>query len=228
MNLGKEFEKYAVKHLGIGSHNVDQYQKIYNNNPNNITPYILEERQLNVTQMSVFDRLMMDRIIFLNESVNDYTMGIVNAQILFLNSIDTKKDIQIYLNTPGGSCLSGLSTCDLMSYVTNDFVSMTMGSSCSMGSILASSATKGKRYILKHSRFMIHNVSSGAQGNLKDMETSFKLSRELRDELFQILADNSGNSVEQIAEWCDRDYWMKSDEAVEKGFLDHVITKQII
>lgn len=228
MDLGREFEKYAVKHVGIGSHNVDQYSKLMSK-PSNMTPYILEERELNVTQMDVFSRLLRDRIIFLNQEVNDQSMSLMIAQIMFLDSVDNS-DIKLMCLTPGGSVHSGGALVTLIrkagtsdGIIKSEVETTVVGYAASMGAVITSSGTKGKRNIMKNSRFMIHDISGGASGDFETMRRNLELSRELREELFEILADNSGNSVDQIREWCDRDYWMKGDEAIKLGFLDNVI-----
>lgn len=226
MNHGIEFQKYATKHLGMSSTKVEgMLHHTVLGLPVAQTPYILEERSMNVTQLDVFSRMMADRIIFLNEQVDDHSMGIINAQMLFLASLDDKKDIQLFLNSPGGGVIAGLSLYDTMQFISPDVATTTMGMAASMGSILASSGAKGKRSMLKHSRFMIHDIRGGAGGTYEDMKRSLELSKELREELFQILADNSGNTFDEIKEWCDRDNWMKSNEAKAKGFVDIVIEK---
>lgn len=226
--LGLDFYKYATKHMGISSLNMDAYEKNMSGIYTSMTPYVIEERQLNVTQMDVFSRMMMDRIIWLNAQVDDQSMGIANAQMLFLASVDAKKDIQVYLNSPGGSVISGTSFVDVMNWVAPDIATVVMGMAASMGAVISSSGAKGKRSILKHSRFMIHDISGGQQGNFKDMKTSFELSEQLRKELFVILAENSGHTPQEIEDWCDRDKWFTSTQAVEAGFMDKVITKPTV
>lgn len=223
MNYGKEFKNYATKHLNMATTKVEAMLK--HTTPTNITPYILEERQMNMTQMDIFSRMGADRIIFLNEQVDDHSMGIINAQMLFMSSVDSKSDIQLYLNSPGGGVIAGLSLYDTMQIISPDVSTTTMGYACSMGSILATAGAKGKRSILPHSRYMIHDIRGGADGTYEDMKRSMNLSLELRTELFQILSLHSGIPIEEIEVMCNRDYWMKATEAVEKGFIDQIITK---
>lgn len=232
--ISDEFKKYSLKHLGISSmkmHEYEQFQeKMYDANSNlivenNLTPMILEERELRVTQMSVFDRLMMDRIIHLFGPVNDNMASIVQAQLLFLDSIETK-DITFHLSTGGGSVLSGLGICDIMNYVNSDISTINMGLAASMGSILLSSGTKGKRYSLKHSRVMLHTVSSGAEGKVQDMMISLKEAEKYNEILFDMLSENTGKSKKEILKDSDRDFWLNSEESLKYGLIDKIITKK--
>ncbi len=214
-----EFRKYAVKHKGISGSKVDQFLDM------SLTPYIIEERQLNVAQMDVFSRLMMDRIIFMGTGVNDQMANIIQAQLLFLESVDPKKDIQIYLNSPGGSVYAGLGIYDTMQYIAPDVATICTGMAASMGAVLLCAGQKGKRSALKHSRIMIHQPMSGTQGQVSDMEIALKETVKVRDELYNIIASHSGQSFEKITEDSDRDYWMSSHEAKEYGMIDEVLEK---
>lgn len=214
-----EFRKYAVKHKGISGSKVDQFLDM------SLTPYIIEERQLNVAQMDVFSRLMMDRIIFMGTGVNDQMANIIQAQLLFLESVDPKKDIQIYLNSPGGSVYAGLGIYDTMQYIAPDVATICTGMAASMGAVLLCAGQKGKRSALKHSRIMIHQPMSGTQGQVSDMEIALKETVKVRDELYNIIASHSGQTFEKITEDSDRDYWMSSHEAKEYGMIDEVLEK---
>ena len=216
---GKEFKKYATKHHRINGNVFDQYIDA------SMTPYIIEERQLNVAQMDVFSRLMMDRIIFLGTGVNDQVANIIQAQMLFLESVDAKKDIQIYLNSPGGSVYAGLGIYDTMQYIRPDVATICTGMAASMGAVLLCAGEKGKRTALKHSRIMIHQPMSGTQGQVSDMEIALKETVRVRDELYKILADHTGKTVEQISADSDRDYWMSSEEAKKYGMIDEVLVR---
>lgn len=220
MDFGKEFKKYALGHQGISSLNVEGYIN------NSLTPYIIEERQLNVAQMDVFSRLMMDRIIFLGTGINDQVANIVQAQLLFLESVDAKKDIQIYMNSPGGSVYAGLGIYDTMQVVNPDVATICTGMAASMAAVLLCAGTKGKRTALRHSRIMIHQPMSGTQGQVSDMEIALKETTRVRDELYTILANHTGQSFDKISEDSDRDYWMRSDEAKEYGMIDEVLEKK--
>jgi ATP-dependent Clp protease protease subunit len=218
MNFAKEFEKYATKHKGLNSVHVGNYIDA------SLTPYIIEERQLNVAQMDVFSRLMMDRIIFLGTGINDQVANIVQAQLLFLESVDSKKDIQIYLNSPGGSVYAGLGIYDTMQLVKPDVATICTGMAASMGAVLLCAGADGKRSALKHSRVMIHQPMSGAQGQASDMEIAVKEVLKMKKELYQIIANHSGQSFEKVEKDSDRDYWMSSTEAAEYGMIDEVLT----
>ncbi|TXC78791.1 ATP-dependent Clp endopeptidase proteolytic subunit ClpP [Luteibaculum oceani] len=216
---GKEFRKYATKHKGINGNALDQYIDA------SMTPYIIEERQLNVAQMDVFSRLMMDRIIFLGTGVNDQMANVIQAQLLFLESVDAKKDIQIYLNSPGGSVYAGLGIYDTMQYITPDVATICTGMAASMGAVLLCAGEKGKRTALKHSRIMIHQPMSGTQGQVSDMEIALKETVKVRDELYNILANHTGKTFEQISKDSDRDFWMSSEEAKKYGMIDEVLVR---
>lgn len=191
----------------------------------NLTPYIIEERQLNVAQMDVFSRLMMDRIIFLGTGIDDQVANIIQAQLLFLESTDSKKDIQIYLNSPGGSVYAGLGIYDTMQYISPDVATICTGMAASMGAVLLCAGTHGKRTALKHSRVMIHQPLGGAQGQASDIEITAREIIKLKKELYDIIAEHSGQSYEKVSEDSDRDYWMRAEEAKEYGMIDEVLVK---
>lgn len=215
-----EFKKYATKHMGINSLTLENYSSIYNNY---ISPTIIEERQLNIASMDVFSRLMMDRIIFLGVPIDDYVANIIQAQLLFLESTDPSKDIQIYFNTPGGSVHAGLGIYDTMQYIAPDIATICTGMAASMGAVLLTAGTKGKRSALKHSRVMIHQPMGGAQGQASDMEITVREIMKLKQELYQIIANHSGKDIKQVEKDSDRDYWMTSDEAKKYGMIDEVL-----
>lgn len=217
-----EFNKYATRHLGINSLTLHKYQSVMNNY---ISPTIIEERQLNIASMDVFSRLMMDRIIFLGLPIDDYVANIVQAQMLFLESVDAKKDIQIYFNTPGGSVYSGLGIYDTMQFISSDVATICTGMAASMGAVLLCAGTKGKRSALKHARIMIHQPMGGAQGQATDIEITAREIQKLKKELYEILADHSGNPYKKIEKDSDRDYWMTSLEAKEYGMIDEVLVR---
>ena len=187
-----------------------------------ISPSILEERQLNVTQMDVFSRLMMDRIIFLGTEVNDYTANVIQAQLLYLDSVDSDKDISIYLNTPGGSVYAGLGIYDTMQFVKSRVATICTGMAASMGAVLLVAGEKGMRAALPHSRVMIHQPMGGIQGQASDIEITAKEILKLKDELYQIISDHSGQAMDKIRQDADRDYWMTAAEAMEYGMIDKV------
>ena len=189
-----------------------------------ISPTILEERQLNVTQMDVFSRLMMDRVIFLGTEVNDYTANVIQAQLLYLDSVDSERDINLYLNTPGGSVYAGLGIYDTMQFVKSRVATMCTGLAASMGAVLLVAGEKGMRAALPHSRIMIHQPLGGIQGQASDIEITAKEILKLKDELYQIISDKSGQPLEQIRQDADRDHWMTSAEAMEYGMIDRVYT----
>ncbi len=216
MNYGKEFKDFAIKHHGINSLHYDKLVS-------SVTPYIIEERQLNVAQMDVFSRLMMDRIIFLGTAIDDHVANIIQAQLLFLSSVDSGKDISIYLNSPGGSVYAGLGIYDTMQFIKPDVATICTGMAASMGAVLMVSGTKGKRSALPHSRIMIHQPLGGAQGQASDIEITAREILKLKDELYQIISKHSGQSVKKIAKDSDRDYWMKADEALAYGMIDEVL-----
>lgn len=217
-----EFQKFATKHMGINSLTLDKYTSISNSY---ISPTIIEERQLNVASMDVFSRLMMDRIIFLGIPIDDYVANIIMAQLLFLESTDPTKDIQIYFNTPGGSVHAGLGIYDTMQYIKCDVATICTGMAASMGAVLLTAGTKGKRSALKHSRVMIHQPMGGAQGQASDIEITAREILKLKKELYTIIADHSGNTYEQIEKNSDRDYWMTAAEAKEYGMIDEVLLR---
>jgi len=224
MNYGKEFEKFATKDQGV---NGNYYGKIIDSMyPSNLTPNIIEERQMNAVAMDVFSRLMMDRIIFLGTGVNDQVANIIQAQLLFLQSVDASKDIQIYINSPGGSVYAGLGIYDTMQFVKPDVATICTGIAASMAAVLLCAGEKGKRSALKHSRVMIHQVSSGTQGQLSDMQIALKETIRVKEELYKIIADHSGNPVEQVEKDSDRDYWMRSQEALDYGMIDEILERK--
>lgn len=224
MNYGKEFQKFATKHHKINSM---YYDKIVSRvtPPVGMTPYILEERQLNVSQMDVFSRLMMDRVIFLGTGIDDHIANIVQAQLLFLESTDASKDIQIYVNSPGGGVYAGLGIYDTMQYIKPDVATICTGMAASMGAVLLCAGANGKRAALPHSRVMIHQPLGGAQGQASDIEITAREILKLKDELYEIIAKHSGQSMEKVHHDSDRDYWMKADEAKAYGMIDEVLTR---
>jgi ATP-dependent Clp protease protease subunit len=217
-----DFRNYATKHLGMNGLALDKYTSI-TNDVNYISPSILEERQLNVTQMDVFSRLMMDRIIFLGTQVDDYTANVIQAQLLYLDSSDPGKDISIYLNTPGGSVYAGLGIYDTMQFISSDVATICTGMAASMGAVLMVAGAEGKRSALKHSRIMIHQPMGGAQGQASDIEITAREIQKLKKELYTIIAEHSHNPFERIEKDSDRDYWMTADEALEYGMIDKVL-----
>ncbi len=217
-----EFNKYATRHLGISSTSLRKYQSVATGY---ISPTIIEERQLNIATMDVFSRLMMDRIIFLGVPIDDYVANIIQAQLLFLESVDSKKDIQIYLNTPGGSVYAGLGIYDTMQYITPDVATICTGMAASMGAVLLCAGTKGKRTALKHSRILIHQPMCGAQGQASDIEITAREILKMKKELYDIIADHSGQTFKKIEKDSDRDYWMTSEEAKEYGMIDEVLLR---
>ncbi len=223
MNI-KEFNKYATKHKGISSLNLHKYYQAIQSSY--ISPTIIEERQLNIAQMDVFSRLMMDRIIFLGLPIDDYVANIIQAQLLFLESSDPSKDVQIYINSPGGGVYAGLGIYDTMQYITPDVATTCTGIAASMGAVLLAAGAKGKRAALKHSRIMIHQPMGGAQGQVSDIEITFKEIKKLKDELYEILALHTGKTFKRIEKDSDRDYWMKSEEAKEYGMIDRVLVNE--
>jgi ATP-dependent Clp protease protease subunit len=215
---GYEFRKYATKHRGISSTTFDDVVS-------SMTPYIIEERQLNVAQMDVFSRLMMDRIIFLGTGIDDTVANIIQAQLLFLESADSKKDIQIYLNSPGGSVYAGLGIYDTIQYIAPDVATICTGMAASMGAVLLCAGTKGKRTALKHSRVMIHQPLGGAQGQASDIEITAREIAKLKKELYDIIAHHSGQKYDKVWEDSDRDYWMTAEEAKDYGMIDEVLIR---
>ena len=227
--MNNEFRNYATKHLGISSLSLDRYNAVARNYmpPVNLTPNIIEERQLNIIAMDVFSRLMMDRIIFLGVPVDDYASNIIEAQLLFLESADARRDIQIYINSPGGSVSSGLGIYDTMQYISSKVSTICTGMAASMAAVLLVAGEKGKRHALKHSRVMIHQPVGGIQGQASDIEITAKEILRLRDQLYAIIAEHSGKSFEQIMKDSDRDYWMTSQEALDYGMIDNVMERKI-
>jgi ATP-dependent Clp protease protease subunit len=225
MDYNEEFRKYATRHRGIGTLGLEKYINVTNEG-GYISPTIIEERQLNVASMDVFSRLMMDRIIFLGLPVDDYVANVVQAQLLFLDSVDPKKDIQIYFNTPGGSVHSGLAIYDTMQWVNPDVATICTGMAASMGAVLLTAGTAGKRSALKHSRIMIHQPSGGAQGTSSEMEITVKEILKLKQELYSILSDHSKQPYEKVEKDSEKDYWMTAIEAKEYGIIDEVLLRQ--
>lgn len=219
-----EFERYATGHLGMNSMALHDYKNSLSGSVYSLTPYVLEERQLNVSQIDVFSRLMMDRIIFLGSPIDDYVANVVNAQLLFLESVDANKDVFIYINSPGGQVYAGLGMYDVMQYIKPEISTVCTGIAASMASVLLCAGQKGKRVGLPHSRVMIHQPSSGAQGQATDMEIVVKQVLTLKNELYEIMAEHSGQTVEKIYQDSERDYWMRASEAKEYGLIDEVIT----
>ena len=220
--MNNDFRKFAVGHLGMNGLALDQYAKVTNSY---INPTIIEERPLNVAQMDVFSRLMMDRIIFLGTQVDDYTANVVQAQLLYLDSADPGKDISLYINSPGGSVYAGLGIYDTMQFVSSDVSTICTGMAASMAAVLLVAGTQGKRFALKHSRVMIHQPMGGMQGQASDMEITFREIQKLKNELYQIIADHSGQSFEQVEKDSDRDHWMSAQEAKAYGMIDEVMLK---
>ena len=225
MDIKKDFRDFSVKHLGNSGLATDQYMGMYG--PNNLTPYIMEERRLNVAQMDVFSRLMMDRIIFLGTGIDDQVANIVTAQLLFLESSDASKDIQIYINSPGGSVYAGLGIYDTMQIIKPDVATICTGIAASMGAVLLVAGEKGKRSALKHSRVMIHQPSGGAQGVASDMEINLREMLKLKKELYDIISEHSGQTYEWVEKASDRDYWMTSTEAKDFGMVDEVLQRKV-
>lgn len=218
-----EFRNYATKHKGISSLNLDRYESVA---ASYISPTIIEERQLNIATMDVFSRLMMDRIIFLGAAIDDYASNIIMAQLLFLESTDPDKDIQIYFNSPGGSVYAGLGIYDTMQYIKCDVATICTGMAASMAAVLLTAGTNGKRSALQHSRVMIHQPMGGASGQASDIEITAREIIKLKKELYQIIADHSGNQLKKVEKDSDRDYWMTAEEAKEYGMIDKVLTRE--
>lgn len=219
-----EFRKYATKHLGINSLVLDKYTSITSDY---ISPTIIEERQMNVASMDIFSRLMMDRIIFLGVPINDYVSNIIQGQLLFLESVDPKKDIQIYINSPGGSVYAGLGIYDTMQYISPDVATICTGIAASMGAVLMCAGEKGKRTGLKHSRVMIHQPLGGAEGQASDIEITAREIQKLKKELYDIIAQHSGQTYEKVWQDSDRDYWMTAQEAKDYGMIDEILTREL-
>jgi len=220
MNTGKEFEKYAIKHMGISSNTLDAYVK---HNVTNLTPNIIEERPMNIAVMDVYSRLMMDRIIFLGYPISDEVANIVTAQLLFLESTDRTRDIQMYINCPGGGVYAGLGMYDTMQFITPDIATICTGMAASMGAVLMCAGAKGKRTALKHSRIMMHQPSAGAGGQASDIEITVNEVKKVKLELYNIISAHTGQPADKVMADCDRDHWMTSMEAKEYGLIDEVL-----
>jgi ATP-dependent Clp protease protease subunit len=224
MNNAKEFEKYAVKHLGIGSQHVNSYiNSVASGMITNLTPNIIEERQLNIAAMDIFSRLMMDRIIFLGLPINDEVSNIIIGQLLFLESSNPNRDIQIYINSPGGSVYAGLAIYDTMQYIGSDVATICTGIAASMAAVLMCAGKKGKRTALKHSRVMIHQPLGGVQGQATEIEITYKEISKLKKELYDIIAQHSGQTFKKVEADSDRDFWMTAEEAKVYGMVDEVL-----
>ena len=227
MNLGNEFMNYATKHHRMSSMHLEKYMQDAIPNVTGFTPHVIEERQMNVVGMDVFSRLMMDRIIFMGVPVNDYVANVVQAQLLFLESTDSKRDVQMFINSPGGSVIAGLGIYDTMQYIKPDVSTICTGLAASMGAVLMAAGTKGKRTALPHSRVMIHQPLGGMQGQVSDMEISYKLIKSMQKELNDILANHTGQPYDIIEKDCDRDNWMTANEAKAYGLVDEVLDRRI-
>jgi len=219
----KEFRKYATKHQGISSLTLERYNSVYGNY---ISPTIIEERKMNVAQMDVFSRLMMDRIIFLGVPIDDYVANIIQAQLLFLESADSARDIQIYLNTPGGSVYAGLGIYDTMQYIKPDIATICTGMAASMGAVILCAGEKGKRTALTHARVLIHQPMGGAEGQASDIEITAREIQKLKKELYEIVSKHSGQTYKKVWKDSDRDYWMTAKEAKEYGMIDEVLVRK--
>jgi ATP-dependent Clp protease protease subunit len=220
MNLGKEFEKYAIKDRGISSNTLHGYIQ---HNVNNLTPNIIEERPMNIAVMDVYSRLMMDRIIFLGYPVSDEVANIITAQLLFLESTDRTRDIQLYINSPGGSVYAGLGLYDTMQFVSPDIATICTGMAAIMSAILMAAGAAGKRTALKHSRIMMHQPSAGAMGQASDVEITVNEVRKVKQELYEVLSYHTGQPLDKVAKDCNRDYWMTATEAKDYGLVDEVL-----
>ncbi|MNS31149.1 ATP-dependent Clp protease proteolytic subunit [compost metagenome] len=219
----KEFRKYAIKHQGISSNTFDSYASHVSADPTALTPYIIEERPMNVASMDVFSRLMMDRIIFMGEPVNDYVANIVTAQLLFLESVDRSRDVQMYINSPGGSVYAGLGIYDTMQVIGPDIATICTGMAASMAAVLMCAGTQGKRTALRHSRIMLHQPSSAIGGQATDIEITVKEIKRIKQNLYTILSEHSGQPYDKIEEDCQRDYWLLAEEAKAYGIVDEVL-----
>ena len=227
-HFNNDFRNYAVKHMGMNGMALDQYSAANAAaaiRSSYISPTIIEERQLNVAQMDVFSRLMMDRVIFLGTDVNDYTANVIQAQLLYLDAADPGKDVTIYINSPGGSVYAGLGIYDTMQYISSDVTTVCTGMAASMAAVLLVAGQKGKRFALNHSRVMIHQPMGGAHGQASDIEITAREIQKLKKELYQIIADHSGQPFEKVEQDSDRDYWMTAQEALAYGMIDEVLTK---
>lgn len=222
MNILDDFGKYAKSTRGVSSLSLHKFNSIYGSY---ISPTIIEERQLNIASMDVFSRLMMDRIIFLGLPIDDYVANIIQAQLLYLDSADPGKDIQIYFNTPGGSVNAGLGIYDTMQYISADIATICTGMAASMGAVLLTAGKKGKRSALKHSRIMIHQPMGGVEGQASDIEITVREIVKLKKELYEIIALHTGNPYEKVEKDSDRDHWMTSEEAKDYGMIDEILQK---
>jgi len=220
----QEFIKYAAKHKGINTLTLERYARI---NSSYISPMIIEERQLNIATMDVFSRLMMDRIIFLGVPIDDYVANIIHFQLLFLESVDPRKDIQIYLNTPGGSVYAGLGIYDTMQYIQPDIATICTGMAASMGAIILCSGAKDKRTALKHSRILIHQPMGGVSGQASDIEIEHNEIQKIKKELYEIISLHSNQPYKKIWKDADRDYWMTAEQAKDYGMIDEVLHKHV-
>ncbi len=221
-----DFRNFAVKHCNLNGLALDQYMSAVSaSSAGYINPSIIEERQLNIAQMDVFSRLMMDRIIFLGTEVNDYTANVIQAQLLYLDTSDPGKDVSIYINSPGGSVYAGLGIYDTMQYISSDVATICTGIAASMAAVLLVAGEKGKRFALRHSRVMIHQPMGGAQGQASDIEITAREIKKLKQELYIIISDHSGQPFEKVERDSDRDYWMTAEEAKEYGMIDQVLVK---
>ena len=226
MDYGDEFRKYATKHKGISSTSYDKYMSHAYGGVENMTRTVIEERQMPFREVDVFSRLMADRIIFLGTGIDDYIANVVQAQLLFLESSDAKRDIQIYINSPGGSVYAGLGIYDTMQYIAPDVATICTGIAASMGAVLMCAGAKGKRTALKHSRVMIHQPLGGAQGQATDMEITVKEIIKLKKELYEIIAHHSGQKFNKVEKDSERDFWMTAHEAKEYGMIDEVLIRK--
>ncbi len=226
----KEFQRYATRHLGMSSMHLEKYAEatmaVAAPTIRAFTPAVIEERQMNVVAMDVFSRLMMDRIIFMGVPVNDYVANVIQAQLLFLESADPKRDIQLFINSPGGSVIDGLGIYDTMQYVAPDVATICTGLAASMAAVLLAAGAKGKRSCLYHSHVMIHQPMGGAQGQVSDIEITYRLIKKMQKSLYEVLATHTGQTFEKIMEDCDRDNWMSAEEAKAYGIVDEVLDRQ--
>ncbi len=226
MDLGKEFRKYATKHKGLNSLTTDRVIDAVENTVENMTRTVIEERPVNFREIDVFSRLMADRIIFLGTEIDDEIANVVVAQFLFLESMDAKRDIQMYVNSPGGSVIAGLGIYDTMQFIKPDIATICTGMAASFGAVLLCAGAAGKRSALPHSRVMIHQPHGGAQGQQSDIEITANLYKKLKGELYEIISRHSGQTVEKVETDADRDYWMKADEAKAYGMIDEVLMRK--
>ena len=235
MNQQQDFRNFAINHLGVNSNALHQYANCVSTaaapllsapKADYMNPYILEERQLNVTQLDVFSRLMMDRIIFLGTQVTDTSANIIQAQLLYLDSVDPGKDVNIYINSPGGSVYAGLGIYDTMQYIQSDVSTICTGMAASMAAVLLVAGAKGKRLALPHSRVMIHQPMGGIQGQASDIEITAREILKLKDELYRIISEHTGQPFDKVAKDSDRDYWMTAKEALDYGMIDKILTNE--